>query len=297
MRYAVHSLLCTTLAASTLAAQTSPDDSQVVRIMGRTAAASGLDEERPIGETGRPEWTSARRFHGTRVYIQKEPWEVGVEQWWRIRHKRDGSIQHRLQEEVEIGLPYRMQFDLYGNIEGDNEGKFRFDNFAVELRWALADWGKIWGNPTLYGEYKFVDRNNGPDVYEAKLLLGDELAPRWHWGVNFVWEAQIGGDREHEFMVTSGVSYSVIDSKISVGVETNYDRVTARNARGDDENIFLIGPSIQFRLTDHLHIDCNCLFGTNKDSPRQEGFLVVGYDFGPKSTSGEHYNPISTRSN
>ena len=72
--------------------------------------------------------------------------------------------------------------------------------------------------------------------------------------------------------------------------------------RGDDENIFLIGPSLQFRLTDHLHVDLNCLFGTNQESPRQEGFLVIGYDFGPKATDGKQtkparYSPISTRSN
>ena len=260
-----------------------------------------VGEERRIGETARPEWTGARRFSGTRVYIQKEPWEVGIEQWWRVRHKRDGSVEHRLQEEIEIGLPYRMQLDLYGNIEGDNTGAFHFDNLAVELRWALADWGVLWGNPTLYGEYKFADEHWNPDVYEFKLLLGDELAPRWHWGVNFVWEAQVGGEREHEFQVTSGLSYSVVDGKIGIGVETKYDRVTARGARGDDENIFLIGPSVQFRLTEHLHVDLNCLFGTNQDSPRQEGFLVIGYDFGKSGggsqTKPARYSPISTRSN
>ncbi len=275
---------------------------QTIRITGSTPAPSGLNEERRIGETARPEWTSARRFVGTRVFIQKEPWEMGVEQWWRVRHKRDGTIEHRLQEEFEIGLPFRMQFDIYGNIEGNDTGAFHFDNIAVELRWALADWGVLWGNPTLYGEYKFADEHWNPDVYEFKLLLGDEIAPRWHWGVNFVWEAQVGGDREHEFMVTSGLSYSLVDGKVGVGVETKYDRVTARGARGDDENIFLIGPSLQFRLTDHLHVDLNCLFGTNQESPRQEGFHVIGYDFGPKATDGKQtkparYSPISTRSN
>ena len=73
-----------------------------------------------------------------------------------------------------------------------NSGDFHYQSFNVELRWALADWGKIWGNPTLYAEYKFADEHWGPDVYEFKLLLGDQFAPRWHWGVNFVWEA---GDR------------------------------------------------------------------------------------------------------
>ena len=74
-----------------------------------TGFASVLREETPIGVTGRPEWTSARRFPGTRIYIQQEPWEVGIETWWRMKHKRDGTYAHRLLEEVEIGLPYRMR--------------------------------------------------------------------------------------------------------------------------------------------------------------------------------------------
>ena len=68
-----------------------------------------LTEERTVGSTGRPEWTSARRFPGTRVYIQKEPWEFGIESWWRLKHHRDGSISHRLLEEVdENGRPVKI---------------------------------------------------------------------------------------------------------------------------------------------------------------------------------------------
>ena len=214
-----------------------------------TAAASMLKESMPIGVTNRPEWTSARRFTGTRIYIQQEPWEVGVESWWRVKHHRDGSFSHRLLEEVEIGLPYRMQLDLYNDIEGDDHRRFHYQSFNVELRWALADWGKIWGNPTLYGEYKFADSTWGPDVYETKLLLGDQFASRWHWGVNFVWEAETGGEREQEFQIPGGISYTLIDGKVSFGVEFLYDHDTVRGERGDPKHQFNIGPSLQLRLT------------------------------------------------
>ncbi len=83
-------------------------------------------------------------------------------------------------EEVEVGLPYRLQMDLYENWISNDKGRLRHHDVAAELRWALADWGKIPLNPTIYGEWKFVDRSQGPDVYEIKLLLGEELAPRWH---------------------------------------------------------------------------------------------------------------------
>lgn len=134
-------------------------------------------EEMKVGPYEQPEWTLHRRFPTTRVYVQKEPWEFGFEQWWRGRFRRNGTQQHRFQEEVEIGLPKRMQLDLYENWTSDEKGRMRQLSTAVELRWALADWGKIPLNPTLYGEWQFVDPARGGDTWEVKLLLGEELAP------------------------------------------------------------------------------------------------------------------------
>src|SRR3954468_22468343 len=201
-------------------------ESGTVRMPETTVLGLGgfLSEEAKVGVTERPEWTSARRFTGTRVYLQQDPWEAGVESWWRFKNHRDNTFSHRLLEEVEIGLPGRFQVDLYNDIEGDERGKFHYQSFNVELRWALANWGKLWGNPTVYAEYKIADDHWGPDVYELKLLLGDQLTTRLHWGLNFVWEAEIGGEREQEFQVTVGLSYTLIDQKLSVGLEGYYDR-------------------------------------------------------------------------
>ena len=83
-------------------------------------------------------------------YIQKDPWEIGFEQWWRVRDKRDDTVEHKSQEEIEIGLPYRMQLDIYLDWFADGDSRARYSDVAFELRWALADWGKIPLNPTLY---------------------------------------------------------------------------------------------------------------------------------------------------
>ena len=281
-------------AGSLLAAETPP----VTRLpeVTSTAAAPVPTEETPVGVTQRPEWTSARRFPGTRVYLQQEPWEVGLESWWRFKNHRDGTITHRLLEEVEIGLPCRMQLDLYNDIEGDQHGRFHDQSFNVELRWALADWGKIWGNPTLYAEYKFADRDWGLDVYEMKVLLGDQFAKRFHWGVNFVWEAETGADREQEFQITGGLSYSLVENRIGIGVECLYDHDTLKTTRGHAAEQFNIGPSVQFRLTERLHVDLSCMFGVNRDSDRQIGFVVIGYELGRIGGPGEQrYTPVSGR--
>ena len=263
-----------------------------------TGFSSVLSEDTPIGETQRPEWTSARRFPSTRVYIQQEPWEVGVESWWRIKHHRDGTVSNRLLEEVEIGLPYRMQLDLYNDIEGDGNRRFHYQSFNVELRWALADWGKLWGNPTLYAEYKFADHQWGPDVYEMKVLFGDQIAQRWHWAVNFVWEAETGGEREQEFQIPGGLSYTVIDHRLGIGVEFLYDHDTVAGGRGNPANQFNIGPSLQWRITDKAHLDLSCMFGTNKESDRQIGWVVLGYDFGgPSGHSERAFTPSAGQHN
>ena len=142
--------------------------SRPARLPEVTITESGPRENRPADATGRPEWTSARRFSTTRVYIQKAPWEIGVEQWWRVRDKRDGTVQHKFQEEIELGLPYRMQLDIYVDWFADGDSRARYADTAFELRWAPADWGKIPLNPALYAEYKIVDPKTFQIVLKEK---------------------------------------------------------------------------------------------------------------------------------
>lgn len=249
---------------------------------------SGFKDERPTGETGRPEWTGARRFSTTRVYIQREPWEVGVAAWWRYRNKRDNSSISRVTGEIEIGLPHRMQLDLYYDMAVDGDSRSRTEDFAVELRYALADWGKIWGNPTLYAEYKWVEDN--ADVAEFKLLFGDQFAPSWHWGVNFVYEKELGGARTTEWQAVGGVSKSLFDGKLGLGIEFKYVNESVTENRTAPEQKFHFGPSVQWRITDHWYIDATALFGANRYAPRQECFLIVGYNFGHEDKA---YQPVA----
>ncbi|NDF00962.1 MAG: hypothetical protein EB034_22240, partial [Verrucomicrobia bacterium] len=132
------------LTAGLTMAQAAESTNQVIRLPDMTVFGSVLpvaSEEVKVGEYERPEWTLHRRFPTTRVYVQKEPWEFGFEQWWRGRFFRNGTQMHKFQEEFEIGLPKRMQLDLYENWTSNEKGQMRQLSHAVELRWALADWG------------------------------------------------------------------------------------------------------------------------------------------------------------
>ena len=249
-------------------------------------------EDNLIGDNRQPEWTAHRRFPTTRVYVLP-PWQVEFEQWWKGKFPREGKPEHLFQSEIEIGLPYRFQLDLYENVEHTAEGATRHAGNQVEARWALAEWGKIPLNPTLYLEGKF--NNSAPDAYEIKLLFGEQLAPRWHWGVNLFDEQETGGARATEWGFSQALSYSLLDSKFSAGLEMNFEHTTEKHSRGDPEIEFLIGPSIQWRPSPRTYIDLVPLFGTTKDSPLVEPFIVFGIELSGGTQSKETKVPVSTR--
>jgi len=248
-----------------------------------------LREEQFIGDYAQPEWTTERRFPGTRVYLQQTPWDTGFEQWVRFQHFRGGTDQTRMQEEFEIGLPHRFQVDLYETWSVDQDRHAQQDEFSVEVRYALADWGKIPLNPTLYLEY--AQHDHDPNTLEGKLLLGTDLSPRWHWGLNFACEQELSGTDNTELAISQGVSYTLIDEKLGVGVEMEYFHEKATGSPAQNE--FLIGPSLQWRITSWSHLDVAPLIGCTHDSPTVEAFVVLGIDFG--TGTKRHYQPVSVR--
>lgn len=236
---------------------------------------SDLKEEDRIGSYNQPRWTGTRRFPGTRVYVIPEN-QVEVEFWSRATFTRDGVTKIRNLYEIEVGLPHRFQLDLY--YRSDQEGTENYRSGAqLEVRYALADWGKIWGNPTIYLEYAPLE--DAPDVLEFRLLLGDELAPRWHWGVNLNGEFQTGGAREYEYQISGGLSYAVIDERFSVGAEAKMLFTDVRGNRGSFDDQYLLGPSFQYRPCLPLTINFAPLFGIGQNSPYAELTLNIGYAF------------------
>jgi hypothetical protein len=251
-----------------------------------------LGEEALIGESKRPEWTSRRRFSTTRVYIQQEPGQISLEQWWRIRTYEDATTRQRFTEEMEIGLPNRMQLDLYYDWTHQG-GRTHNEDFAVELRWALADWDVIPLNPTLYAEYTATDGAQGPDLVEFKVLLGEDFAPRWHWGMNLVFERELDRDLNNEFAITQGISYTIIDQVLSAGVEMQFKYENTYSTRDDGEHKFQIGPSIQWSPSRNTWVNLVGLVGCTEDSPSFEGFVIVGHNFGSFAEPGG-LSPVSS---
>ncbi len=265
----------------------------VVRKAVSVAPDTVLQEEQAVGPYRQPEWTTERRFPTTRVYLQESPYEMGVEQWDRIREFKDGSVEHRFSEEFELGLPHRFQLDIYETWKAGPDDVHQ-DEESIEFRYAFADWGRLPLNPTLYLEYTFGTHGD-PDALEGKLLLGDEIGQGWHYGVNLICEQGLWGERSTELAGAAAIGRTVIDRKLSLGIESEYANETAEGSRGAPEVSFLLGPSVQWRITPKTHLDLAPLFGLTHDSPRVESWIVLGYDFGPGTSDQAAAAPVSTK--
>ncbi len=278
----------TLVAATTAHAQSTQSASSSPSVLkDLVVTANALDEEKPDGANGEPNWVQNRRFSNTRIYIQQDPWEVGFEQWYRVRTYDAGRVTQRSQTEFEIGLPYRMQLDIYENRLLDNTiGGWQQEEVAFELRYALAEWGKLWGNPTLYLEYSVA--HEGGDALEPKILLGDDFGHGWHWGTNLICERVLWGERTTEWAVSGGISKTIVDSVLSVGIEGQWSHVTDEKSEG------LLGPSIQWRPTQNSHLDFVALAGLTDSSPHAECWLIYGFDIGKGAKASKGYKPTST---
>jgi hypothetical protein len=270
---------------------TQPRRKMVEREQEVIIKAQVYSEEDRVGPYKQPEWTQHRRWPTTRVYLQQPPGGVEFEQWLEIRVPKEGGKRNevRLRHELEFGLGSRLQLDLYahtrwtrhrsGDASSDNSLEWR--GWSAELRWALADWDEIFGNPTIYFEYILF--NGAEETIEPKLLLGGEIAPGWHWGTNLVYERELAGfrDRTEEFKITAGVSRTLIDKYLSLGaaLETAYVVEREDSTRAERAREVHIGPSLQFRPIPKAHIDLEPLWGVTGESKRLKMFIVFGWDF------------------
>ena len=250
--------------------------------------AGELREERAVGEYDQPQWTTFRRFPTTRVYLQTPPNGVQFEQWVQFRNSKESgkSDETRLSQELEFGLGNRFQLDLYMNqlhVRDGTNSSYEWSGYAAELRYALADWDEIWGNPTLYFEYIFNDANHdGSDAIEPKILFGGEITTGWHWGANLVHERTLAGenDRIEEYALTASISKTVVDEVFSIGAsgELTYE-VEGGSPTKEYGLSCLIGPSFQFLPNKRASLNLEPLFGVTGDSLRSKVYLIFTWHF------------------
>lgn len=243
----------------------------------RTERLSDYREDDRIGSYGQPRWTATRKFTTTRVYVVPEG-KMEAEYWLRSTFNKDGTVNYRSLYEAEIGLPHRLQLDFYARTDQQAGGEV-YNSQQYEVRYALADWGELPANPTLYLEWIRHEDDGEPNQVEPKLLLGGDICPRWHWGLNLVGEFQTGGELEREYSVRSGISHTLVDSKFAIGAESQANFTDTKDDRGDLESAVTVGPSFQYRPVSQMTVNFAPLFGVTGDSPVAQVWLNAGWEF------------------
>ncbi len=228
-----------------------------------------LREEQRVGPYGQPRWTTTHQ-NVTSVYV-RPPGIIEGLVWIDAEVPRDDKEHTEISTiyELEIGLPYRLQLDLFLETmkTGGSSGPLELAGQSVELRWALADWDKIWGNPTVYLEYYYA-RNQRPNEIEAKLLLGGEARSKWHWGANFLYEQELSGDKGKEFTLKSSLSRTLIDEKLSVGMGCMVEiEKEEEDGKKEWEVAPMLGPRVRWSPFPPLHLDAVFLFGLTEEAP------------------------------
>ncbi|MEO5717634.1 MAG: hypothetical protein ABIR29_03575 [Chthoniobacterales bacterium] len=271
------------------------------------------------GAYGAPGAFSRSRFSPLTTAYVLPPGSVYAALIYEGNAFRHGAPDHVFTQEVEVGLPYRFGLALENRVErfiGDTENS----SFSVEGRWALADWGKIPLNPTLFAEYKFGTGSilheegpppppeeaaqedgagppNVPDAYEFRLLLSQEFGGRFEWAFNAFFEKENTGDRGREWGFAQSIQTPILlpRERLKAGLEMKYQNFTVKDTRGSPIHRFGIGPSLSFKPAPHMRFDMAPLFGVTKDSPRVQVFGIFSYVFGGGDEGNEAESPASTR--
>jgi hypothetical protein len=275
------------LLAQDTANDQSDDSIQEVTVYGQASSGDTL-----VGPYDQPAWTARQQRWGTtRAYVLP-PGRFEFEVFTNASGEADdgNGPEWEVQEELKIGLPYRTQLDLYLVQARPSGGEFSTEEYKIELRHALADWGEIPLNPTAYIEYEGDTDFDTAGGLEYKLLLAETVAPKLHAATNLIFEHSLEEDKL-EYGVSGGVSYTVSENLFSIGAE---GELIKEDAGSEQKVEALVGPSFEFRPTRNTSVRVSPLFGIGSDSPDYSVFAIFGIGFGPGEEGAEYIGPAGS---
>ena len=181
-----------------------------------------------------------------------------------------------MRDEFAFGLGHRLELDLYAHTLYDGPStnrKFTWRGFSWEVRYALADWGKLFGNPTLYFEHKLI---NGRQGIEPKLLLGDRIGnSSFIWGLNMIYEANLASqkeDQEREYAATASIA-KVITKDFTLGVSTMY---RYNDYEGTSQELYF-GPNLQYKFFKNASVSLEYMPRISKEGYDSRSLIIFSW--------------------
>src|SRR5215813_440783 len=297
---------------------------QQVVVTGQAPGVSGPFEEVPSAYGAPPEFSRSRFSNVVNAYVLP-PWAFFFGELFEGVGFRHGPPQYLFTQEIEMGLPWRLNVAAESQWERFNGGGGA-QTVSLEARWALADWNKIPLNPTIFAEYKFgvgtirheevppppgeggegeEEEEGGPpkvpDAYEFRLLLAQEFGRsepgfgRMEWAMNWFFEKENTGDRGREWGFSQALVTPIFlpNERLKLGIEMEYKNLTVKDTRGDPLNSFTIGPTLAWKPSAHTRLDVSPLFGCTAGAPVADVFVAFSWLFGGERAEAEA--PVSTR--
>jgi hypothetical protein len=267
----------------------SPTKLPPATITGEARSVHDVAEETElVGPARQPEWTTRRIFAETDIYVIPTG-EIELKQFYISSHSRHQEAENLFETELEMGLPWRTQFDVELNYQVRG-GKLNYDSTMIELPHALANWDKIPFNPAVDAGWRF--RTDGSHSYILRGLLSEQFGKRLYFGANLSFERQVGGEFETSYELNAALNCRLIDRKLSAGAQLIVEYETAREKEFDaEENEWettsvhstrvLLGPTLLYRPTRNLYAGVAPLFGLTRESPVVEAYFLLGIDFEP----------------
>jgi len=288
------------------------EEPQVV-VMPEVTVQGVRPSDELVGPYKQPRWAARGRFSSTTDVYVLPPYEFNIDLDYSGTVPKHGQTQNLFTQEFELGLPHRFQIAYENNFVLQNDHS-QITTQTIEGRYALADWGKLPLNPTLFAEYHFgvgkdysrASDDSGDeddesytvprisDSIELRLLLGGQFGRDFQWAVNIFHEFETGGELERETGFNQALVYSIRDEYLKVGLETQFIYRTDSDPESRPQYEFDIGPSITWKPSKLTRLDVAALFGTTSDSPALSIYAVFSIAFGDDGKKGESVAPVST---
>jgi len=253
----------------------------------RNVVVTGENEEdqfTELGEYAQPAWAERSRMASTTSVYVLSPYEAFVGNVWEGDFDRHGKTTHDITQEIDFGLPHRFEIGIENEF-GVIEDQAHETSATFEARYAVANWNAIPLNPTISLEYilgfgtSARTSSRQSDAFTARLLLGQNFGDHFGYGLNLSLQPSVSHGDEREFEVAQAIAYGAFEGKLELGAESRYTHTTQHGSH-EEQNEFVIGPSIGWKPIRQLRVGVAELFGCTGDSPGVASFVLISYEFG-----------------